>query len=162
MVDETATRVQSLLEARSETLGTAESLTGGLLGALLTDVPGSSAYYRGGVISYATDLKVALLGVPEETVERYGVVSAECATRMAAGVRAATGATWGVSTTGVAGPDPQEGQPVGLVFVAVDGPSASVRSYRIEGDRDAVRRGACARALVQLLETVGGGVGALR
>ena len=154
MADETAVRVMYLLRSRHETLGTAESLTGGLLGELLTAVPGSSTFYVGGVISYATEVKQRLLGVSPETVEKYGVVSAECAEEMAAGARATLGSTWAVSTTGVAGPEPQEDKKVGLVYVAVAGPRATVQELQIEGDRAAIRRHACEQAMIALIETV--------
>ena len=113
------------LLAQQHTVATAESLTGGRLGMLLTETPGSSATYVGGVVAYATRLKVSVLGVPEALVERYGVVSAECALAMARGVRALTGATYGLSTTGVAGPDRQEGKPAGTVFVGIVGPDVA-------------------------------------
>lgn len=154
MADETAVRVLYLLRSRHETLATAESLTGGLLGDLITSVPGSSSFFLGGVISYATEVKQSLLGVSKRTVREHGVVSAECAAEMAAGVRRATGSTWAVSTTGVAGPDPQEDKPVGLVYVAVAGPREAVRELRIEGDRLGIRRQACEEALTALLQTV--------
>jgi nicotinamide-nucleotide amidase len=156
VADETAVRLKYLLRSRHETLGTAESLTGGLLGELVTAVPGSSTFYVGGVISYATEVKQSLLGVSPETVAEHGVVSAECATEMAAGALAALGSTWAVSTTGVAGPDPQEGKPVGLVYIAVAGPRGVVREVRIEGDRATIRRQACEEAMVMLIETVNG------
>src|SRR5688572_1022813 len=96
------------LAALSLTLATAESLTGGGLGALVTTVPGASAVYAGGVIAYSVPAKVGLLGVPEALVAEHGVVSPPCAVAMAAGARTALGADVGVSTTGVAGPDTQE------------------------------------------------------
>ena len=154
MADETAVRVMYRLKERGETLATAESLTGGLLGDLITSVPGSSAFFVGGVIAYATSVKQSMLDVSDETVEKHGVVSGECAAEMAAGALARTGATWAVSTTGVAGPDSQEDKPVGLVYVGVDGPRSAVRELRLEGDRAAIRRRACEEAMVALLETV--------
>jgi len=154
VADEIAVRVMYRLRERGETLATAESLTGGQLGDLLTAVPGSSSFYTGGVIAYATSVKQQVLGVSDETVASHGVVSGECAAEMAAGVLARTGATWAVSTTGVAGPDSQEDKPVGTVFVAVDGPRSAVRELRLEGDRAAIRRQACVEALITLLETV--------
>lgn len=132
--------VLSRLALRGETVATAESFTGGLLAALLTGVPGASAAYRGGLVPYATELKVSLVGVAQETVQRYGAVSAETASALAEGARDAAGATWGVSTTGVAGPDEQEGQPVGTVHLAVAGPDGTtVLSRRVPGDRERVR-----------------------
>jgi nicotinamide-nucleotide amidase len=145
-----AADVVGTLAARGLTLATAESLTGGGVGALVTSVPGSSAVYVGGVIAYASRLKVELLGVPDDVVERFGVVSARCARAMAAGVRR-LGADVGVSTTGVAGPDPQEGKPAGLVYIAVaDDAGEEVRELRLDGDRAAVRR-ATAEAAMELL-----------
>lgn len=147
--------VLDLLAARGETLVTAESLTGGMLAALLTDVPGASRSFRGGVVAYATDLKESVLGVPTALVAEHGVVSAACAEAMAVGARRLGGSTYAVSTTGVAGPDLQEGKPAGTVFVAVASPrGTSARELRLEGDREAVRRAACRRALDALGEVL--------
>lgn len=143
--------VHGLLLERGETVATAESLTGGRLGMLLTDTPGSSATYVGGVVAYATRLKVALLGVDERLVATHGVVSAECATAMARGVRERTGATYALSTTGVAGPDRQEDKPAGTVFVGVVGPQGeTVVALELVGSRAQVRARACEEALSAL------------
>jgi PncC family amidohydrolase len=124
---------------------------------LLTETPGSSATFTGGVVAYATALKVSLLGVPESLVEAHGVVSGECARAMARGVRALTGATYGVSTTGVAGPDEQEGRPAGTVFVGVAGPDGeSVAALELAGSRYEIRDRTCAEALSALADTVRG------
>lgn len=112
------------LRLREATLAVAESLTGGLLGAALTDVAGSSLTFRGGVVAYATDLKASLLGVDSGLLAAHGAVHPQVALAMARGVAAALGATYGVATTGVAGPAAQDGQPPGTVFVAVVGPMA--------------------------------------
>ena len=129
-----------LLIAREETVATAESLTGGLVAAALTSVPGSSAAVRGGIVAYATDLKSALLGVPADLLERYGAVHGAVAAAMAEGTRDRLGATTGVATTGVAGPDPAEGKPVGMVFVAVAGPGGlASRQLALTGDREEIR-----------------------
>jgi PncC family amidohydrolase len=150
-----AARVLELLAGRSETLATAESLTGGMLASLLTDVPGASRSFRGGVVAYASEVKESVLGVPAAVVAEHGVVSGPCAAAMAEGARRLTGSTYAVSTTGVAGPDLQEGKPAGLVFVAVSGPSGTmVHELRLTGDRDAVRRGACAGGLDALAEVL--------
>src|SRR3954454_18298228 len=152
---ELAAAVLDLLRERGLTLATAESLTGGALGERVTAVAGSSAVYVGGVVSYATRIKVDLLGVPAAVVETDGVVSAACALAMATGVRRVLGADVGVSTTGVAGPDPQEDKPVGLVYVAVVHPAGrSVRELRLQGDREAVRRGARREALMLLEQEI--------
>jgi nicotinamide-nucleotide amidase len=153
-----AAEVLAALRARGESLGTAESLTGGMLGSLITAVPGASDVYVGGVISYATGVKVDVLRVSPETVERYGVVSPECAEEMAEWVaRGPLCADWAVSTTGVAGPDSQEGKPVGLVYVAVSGPAGTtVTEHHLEGDREQIRAAACEAALRAVLGAVGG------
>jgi nicotinamide-nucleotide amidase len=146
--------VHGLVEA-GLTVGTAESLTGGLLGAALTAVPGSSAVYAGGVVSYATRVKTGLLGVPAEVVEAHGVVSAQCAVAMAEAARELLGTDLAVSTTGVAGPDLQEGQPVGTVFVAVAGPGETVVQPEVlTGDRALIREETVQVALRLLSETV--------
>ncbi|MDQ1712948.1 MAG: nicotinamide-nucleotide amidase [Frankiaceae bacterium] len=132
--------VVALLRDRSATVATAESLTGGLLGAELSRAPGSSDVYLGGVVTYATEVKRDLLGVPEEVIEEYGVISDECAAAMATGVRDRLGATYGVSLTGVAGPTEQEGKPVGTVHIGIAGPAgAFTRALRLPGDRPQVR-----------------------
>ena len=118
-------RVHLLLRASGSTIATAESLTGGRLSVALTDVPGASETYIGGVVTYATELKASLLGIDERLIAEHGVVSPECARAMASGVRAITGATYGLSTTGVAGPADQEGKPPGTVFVGIAGPGLS-------------------------------------
>ena len=152
-----ARRVLESLARRGETLATAESLTGGLLSARLTDVPGASRSFVGGVVSYATRVKVFALGVPADVVERHGVVSEECAVAMALGVRDRLDATWGVATTGVAGPDAQEGRPVGTVWVAVAGPDrVQAQELALEGDRTAVRQASCDAALSVLAGILGG------
>ena len=128
------------LISAGETVAVAESLTGGLLGAALTELPGSSAAFRGGLLVYATDTKAALAGVPAEVLATDGAVSSATAEALARGARERLGATWGVGVTGVAGPDEQEGKPVGTVHVAVAGPTG-VRSLtrRLPGDRQRVR-----------------------
>jgi nicotinamide-nucleotide amidase len=149
--------VHGLLLEREQTVATAESLTGGRLGMLLTETPGSSATYVGGVVAYATDLKVSLLGVPESVVETRGVISAECAAAMARGARRLTGATFGLGTTGVAGPDRQEGKPAGTVFVAVAGPEdESVLALELTGSRYEIRDRCCAEALSALADILRG------
>jgi PncC family amidohydrolase len=143
------------LMLRGQTAATAESLTGGSVADLVSGAPGASATFVGGVVSYATRVKQQLLGVSQATVDRYGVVSAECAAEMASGVRELLGADFGVSTTGVAGPDAQEGRPVGLVYVGVAGPSGvRTQELHLEGGRADIRAEAARRAVAALLETV--------
>lgn len=138
----------SALSARGWTLATAESLTGGQVAAAVTSVPGSSRAFLGGVVSYATRVKREVLRVPDEVVRDHGVVSAECAAAMAVGVRTLLGSDFGVSTTGVAGPDQQNGLPVGTVFVGVAGPDG-VRVERLDlsGSRAEIQHGAVLRVL---------------
>ncbi|QBR91445.1 CinA family protein [Nocardioides euryhalodurans] len=139
------------LAGRGDTLATAESLTGGRLAALVTGVPGASRVYLGGIVAYATEVKQGLLGVPEELVAQHGVVSAACARAMAEGVRAGLGSTWAVATTGVAGPDEQEGKPVGTVYVGLAGPDGStVTALELVGDRAAIQERTCREAVSAL------------
>ena len=139
--------VAALLRAGA-TLATAESLTGGRLAAVVTSVPGASAVFRGGVVAYATDLKAELLGVDLDLLQRVGPVDPDVATAMARGVRDRMRATYGVATTGVAGPEQQDGHPVGEVYVAVAGPDrALVRAFSFTGDRESVRRATVVEAL---------------
>jgi len=144
----TAASVLELLERRGATLATAESLTGGRVAAALTAVPGSSAVFVGGVVAYATVVKESVLGVPLALIEEHGVVSAECARAMALGVRALTGATYAVSTTGVAGPGEQDGVRPGTVYVGVAGPGSPIAvALELSGDRAAVQQQATREAL---------------
>ncbi|MGW2236258.1 CinA family protein [Streptomyces sp. NPDC001759] len=160
-----AADVVRLLTVRGQTLAVAESLTGGLVAADITGVPGASKVFRGSVTAYATGLKHELLGVDAGLLAEHGAVDPQVAAQMAAGVRKALGADWGVATTGVAGPDPQDGKPVGTVFVAVDGPfgpgsgSASggkVEALRLNGDRAEIRRESVRSVLAQLLTELAG------
>jgi nicotinamide-nucleotide amidase len=145
---ELAVGVLAALQAAGQTVAVAESLTGGLVAAALTDIPGSSAAFRGGVVSYATELKVRLLGVDAAVLRAYGQVAAE----MAAGVRDRLGATWGAATTGVAGPDAADGHPPGTVHISVSGEGETVVStLALAGDRDTVRRLTVERTLGLLL-----------
>jgi nicotinamide-nucleotide amidase len=150
-----AAQVLALLAGRRETVATAESLTGGLLGAALTAVAGSSAVYRGGVVAYATDLKAALLGVPAGLLAQRGPIDAEVAQQMADGARVRLRATFGLATTGVAGPQPQDGRPVGTVFLGFAGPAHTrSRQLHLTGGRAAIRTAAVHAALNLLLSAV--------
>lgn len=136
-----AAEVIGLLRERGQTVAVAESLTGGLVGATLTGIPGASDVFRGGVIAYATDLKAALLGVPGPLLAARGAVDPEVAAAMAEGVRQRLGAGTGIATTGVAGPDPAEGKPPGTVHIAVSAGGVPVtRSLALAGGRDDVRK----------------------
>ena len=144
--------------ARGVTLATAESCTGGLVAHLITEVPGSSAYLRGGIVAYADDVKRTALGVPAEVLAAHGAVSAQVALAMADGVRHALGTDLGVAVTGVAGPGGgSEAKPVGLVYVAIAGLGMpDVRRFLWSGDRTANKRSSAEAALGMLLERVSG------
>jgi nicotinamide-nucleotide amidase len=132
--------IVTLLTERRQTLALAESLTGGLLAASLVEVPGASVVFRGGIVAYATDLKSTLLDVPAALLERYGAVHPDVASAMAEGVRRRLDATFGVATTGVAGPDPADGQPVGTVHIAASGQLSAVRrTLSLTGGRRSIR-----------------------
>jgi nicotinamide-nucleotide amidase len=139
----------ALLRARGQTLAVAESLTGGLLAATIVDVPKASDAFRGGLVVYATDLKASLAGVPLELLAAHGPVHPDVAAALARGARLRCTADWGVATTGVAGPDPQDGIPPGTVYVGLAGPDGLglVRRLDLPGDRPAVRRGTVTAAL---------------
>lgn len=151
-----AARVVDALRRGRVTVATAESLTGGLVAAALTSVPGASAVFRGGVVTYATDLKATLARVPQDILDRDGPVAPATAEAMAGGVRVLCGATYGLATTGVAGPDPQDGHAPGTVFVAVASPDGtrvrSAQPSRDVGDRAAVRRLAVEMVLTLIAE----------
>jgi PncC family amidohydrolase len=134
-------------------LAVAESCTGGLLAATITDQPGSSAYFTGGIVAYSNEVKEALLGVPADVIQRHGAVSAEVAEAMAEGVRRSLGADIGVAVTGIAGPaDDGTSKPVGLTHIWVEGPEGGEgRQFEFAGDRWANRRAAVAEALKLLL-----------
>ena len=144
-----AEAVKRRMEREGATLSTMESLTGGLLGAEITRVPGASRFYLGGVVSYSVGAK-ARFGVPQDLLSR--TVSAETARAMAEAARSLFGSTYALATTGVAGPDPLEGEPPGTVYVALAGPTgAEVRRYRFPGDRETVRLRSVYAALALLV-----------
>jgi len=148
--------VRALVERR-QTLAVAESLTGGLIAATIVEIPGVSAVFRGGLVVYATDLKHALAGVPEKLLADRGPVDPDVALALAAGARERCAADWGLATTGVAGPDPQDGKPVGMVYVAVAGPAgAAVRELRLPGSRAEIRAASVVAALSLLVDELHG------
>ena len=145
---ETAAKIVGVLTDRGQTVAVAESLTGGLLGAAITAIPGASVVFRGGIIAYATELKAALLGVPTDLLVTHGAVHPDVAAAMAAGARDRLGATFGVATTGVAGPDPADGKPPGTVHIAVSsGPQSVTWDLALAGARDEIRRDTVEQAL---------------
>ena len=152
-----AARLQRACLAAGRTIGTAESCTGGALAAAITANPGSSGYFRGGIVSYANEVKRDRLGVGADLLAAHGAVSAQVALAMAAGARDAVGADIGVATTGVAGPDGGTAdKPVGLVYVAVaDGEGADVRRHQWSGDRAGNVTASVVAALELALDRVG-------
>ena len=147
-----AGQIVELLVERGQTLAVAESLTGGLVAAEITAVPGASQAFRGSLTCYATALKRDVLGVSETLLEERGAVDSEVSRQMARGACSFLDADWGVATTGVAGPEPQDGQPVGTVYTAAAGPGGTVTAVRLrlEGGRSEIRA-ASVRAALQLL-----------
>ncbi len=135
------------LVARGQTLAVAESLTGGGLGFALTQVPGASAVFLGGIISYTTDVKVRELGVGQAAIDQYKVVSEEVAIEMAEGAKNKFATTWAISTTGVAGPGDYQGVREGTVWIAIRGPINQTLALTLDGGRDGVRQGAISSAI---------------
>lgn len=146
----TQSPAQSIIEtlaARGQTLAVAESLTGGGLGFALTQVPGASAVFLGGIISYTTDVKVRELGVRQSVIDQYKVVSEEVAIEMAEGAKNKFATTWAISTTGVAGPGDYQGVREGTVWIAIRGPINQSLALTLDGGRDGVRQGAISSAI---------------
>lgn len=153
--DQLAAALVEQAQAAGILLATAESLTGGLVGAALASVPGASAVYRGGVISYASEVKADLLGVDAQLIKARGTVDPEVALRMAQGARRACGADYALATTGAAGPEPWDGKPVGRVYLGLAGPAGSrVLKRNYKGDRQQIRQQAVHDSLALLLETL--------
>ncbi len=145
-----AEKIAKKLLVKGATLAVAESCTGGLLAGTLTDLPGAGGFFRGGVVTYATETKTEILGVPAELIARFGVVSAECAEAMARGVAEKFRANFALSTTGIAGPGGGTPEtPIGTVFIGIFTPAGtfSLRVRATGTTRDAVRREAVAAAL---------------
>ncbi|MEE2521828.1 CinA family protein [Pseudarthrobacter sp. J75] len=146
--------VRAALDA-GVTVGTAESLTAGLVSASLADIPGASGMLQGGVVAYQNSVKADVLGVPEDLLERVGSVDGAVAAAMASGARKACGAGLGVSTTGVAGPETHDGKAVGTVFIGIAGEHGEKSfEYAFTGGRAAIRSQACQAALERLLAEI--------
>lgn len=151
------------LLARGQTIATAESLTAGLLTATLAGVPGASAVLRGGLVTYTEDTKIALAGVAPQLLDAVGPVAAPTARALAIGARRRCTATWGVGLTGVAGPEPHGGHPVGAVFLGLAGPSPQVGEAAVDevvelhlsGSRWDIRVAATSEAIVRLRALIG-------
>jgi nicotinamide-nucleotide amidase len=152
--DSVAELVVRLSTARLQ-VAVAESLTGGLVMTALTSIPGASAVVCGGVVAYATEVKRSVLGVDAALLDERGAVDGDVALAMARGVRELVGADFGLATTGVAGPDGQDGKAPGVVFVAVDTPFDSwYRELLLEGDREQIRTRAAVAVLELLTEVL--------
>jgi nicotinamide-nucleotide amidase len=155
--EQLAEMVHGMLAVGGSTVAVAESLTGGLLGAALTATPGASATFRGGVTAYATAVKTTLLGVDPQLLATHGAVHPEVARAMAGAARERLGATYGLATTGVAGPQAQDGHPVGTVYVGFAGPEGHVvRELRLTGGRAEIRSHAVTAALALLRQQLEG------
>ncbi len=155
---EPAARAVALaLDKKSKTVAFAESCTGGLLGHTLTNVAGSSKYFRGSVVAYHNDIKNSLLGVPKRTLKSKGAVSRDTAKAMAKGVRRKLKSTYGVSITGIAGPEgAAKAKPVGLVFIAVaDTKKVTVKKLLLKGDRSKIKLRSAKEALLLLRKFIG-------
>ncbi|MFF4745216.1 CinA family protein [Streptomyces sp. NPDC001268] len=145
-----ARQLHEALASAGHSVAVAESLTAGRLGSVLADAPGASGTFRGGVTAYATEVKASVLGVDPRLLEDEGAVHEEVAAQMAQGVRRLMGASYGLATTGVAGPADQDGRPVGTLFVAVCGPEGTVVDAPHTGSgrsREAIRSAAVLAAL---------------
>jgi nicotinamide-nucleotide amidase len=155
-------RIGDALRETGATIAAAESATGGLIGSLLTDVPGSSDYFDRSVVTYSYDAKRDVLAVPREDLDEHGAVSEPVARAMARGVRDTADTTWGVATTGIAGPTGGDGEPVGTVYVGVAyaGPwgsgesTTTVERYVFDGDRLAVKERFARQALRDALDAI--------
>ncbi len=144
--------LSQVLIAQHQTIGTAESCSGGILATLFTYLPGSSRFYRGGLTCYHNDLKISMLGVSSEVIEEEGAVSAEVARAMAEGCRQRLGVDFGLAITGIAGPDGgAAAKPVGIVFCSVAGPNVTlVECKQFPGNRHEIRVAACLSILAML------------
>lgn len=156
-------RVSEVLEDAGQTIAVAESCTGGLVGSLLTDVPGSSAYFDRSIATYSNDAKMELLCVNREVLDEYGAVSQPVARQMARGIRDSAGTTWGLATTGVAGPDGgTDEKPVGTAYVSVafadewesQGSFATVERYVFDGDRLEIKEQVARQAIADLFDAI--------
>jgi nicotinamide-nucleotide amidase len=142
-----AKNVIASLEARGETLSVAESITAGGLGSAITSMPGASQVFLGGVIAYSNDVKINILGIDGALIDKYSVVSEEVAIAMADAVRAKFGTTWGIATTGIAGPGDYLGMPEGRVWVAISGPVNQTIQLQLDSGREGIRTGAISSAI---------------
>lgn len=152
---EVAELVVSLLKEIDASVSTAESLTGGLLSAALVSVPGASDVVRGGIVAYTAESKADVLGVPADLIDTFGTVDPHVAVSMAEAACRRFGSTYGLATTGVAGPEPSEGHPVGTVHIAIAGPDRTDSwTLVLDGDRETIRNSTVAEVLARLVDRV--------
>ena len=142
-----ARQIVEFLKSHGATVSVAESLTGGGVGFALTQVPGSSVVFSGGVISYTSEVKVRELGVLQSTIDEFSVVSEEVAREMAQGAMKKFGTTWAIATTGIAGPGDYKGIREGTVWIAICGPVNQTLHLTLDSGRDGVRQGAISSAI---------------
>ncbi len=146
-------KIANLLKEKKIWIATAESCTGGLIGHMLTNIPGSSEYYKGGVVAYSNEIKIKVLGVKEETLKKYGAVSEQTAKEMAIGIKNLMDVDIGISTTGIAGPGgATPTKPVGLVYVGLAGEEVEARKFLFSGNRLQNKENFAKSALNMLLE----------
>jgi nicotinamide-nucleotide amidase len=144
---ELTTEIIHVLRERNETLSTAESLTAGALSSAIVRISGASDVFVGGLTAYRDEIKISHLQVDPTLIEEHTSVSEQVAVAMARGARESFGTTWAISTTGVAGPNPLDGHPVGVVWVAIDGPISQTIELSLSGERESVRNAATASAI---------------
>ena len=142
-----AKTIVALLQERNESVAVAESITAGGLGAAITHAPGASHVFRGGVIAYTNEVKINFLGIESALIEEHSVVSEEVANAMADAAREKFGTTWGISTTGIAGPGDSQGITEGTVWVAIRGPINQTIQLQLDGGREGIRTGAISSAI---------------
>ncbi len=144
---ELAQQIVNTLRERSETLSTAESLTAGDLSSAIVTIAGASDVFVGGVTAYRDEIKISHLGVDPRLIAAHSSISEQVAVAMARGAQKSFGTTWAISTTGVAGPNPLDGHPVGTVWVAIEGPISQSIELALSGERESVRNAATASAI---------------
>ena len=144
---ELASEVVDLLREYGETLSTAESLTAGSLSSAIVTIAGASDVFVGGITAYRDEIKISHLGVDPELINKYTSISEEVAIEMARGAMKSFGTTWAIATTGVAGPNPADGHPVGAVWVAIQGPNCHSIELSLSGEHESVRNAATASAI---------------
>lgn len=153
IIIERAQQLINILREHKRTLSTAESCTGGLIASSITDIPGASNVFLGGMILYTKEMKIKLLGIPEE-VFNYGVISSQMASAMATKIRILTGSDYSIATTGNLGPDTMEGKPKGLIYIAVAGEKVIVKKLHLQGDRTLNKQNTTLHALNEILKFV--------